>query len=57
MRVEFGRLAEPAGGAVARDLSTGWLRAGFSGFAYRLAHLALPRPVSVMGVVLVFYLV
>lgn len=57
MRVELLRQAEPAAGAVVHRLSTGWLRAGFSGTAYRLAHLALPRPVSVMSAALVFYLV
>jgi hypothetical protein len=33
----------------------GWLQAGFSSFAYRLAHLYLPRPVAVLAACLLFY--
>lgn len=36
--------------------SDGWPRAGFSSFAYRLAHLSLPRPFLICGVSLAFYL-
>jgi hypothetical protein len=32
-----------------------WRQAGFSGFAYRLAHLSLPRPLTVAGICLAFY--
>jgi hypothetical protein len=32
-----------------------WLQAGFSSFAYRLAHLALPRPMATAAVFLLFY--
>jgi len=41
---------------VGQSYPTGWLQAGFSSFAYRLAHLALPRPLSVLGVFVLFYL-
>ena len=34
-----------------------WLQAGFSGFAYRLAHLAAPRPMLVGGLALIFLIV
>ena len=37
-------------------LSTGWLQAGFSSFAYRLAHLTVPRAIAVFGAGLLFYL-
>ena len=33
-----------------------WPQAGFSSFAYRLAHLALPRTVLTASVFAVFYL-
>jgi hypothetical protein len=36
---------------------SGWLQAGFCSFAYRLAHLALPRPASVGALALIFLLV
>ena len=35
----------------------GWLQAGFSSFAYRLAHFAVPRGVAAFGLFLTFYLV
>ncbi|MDR3472065.1 MAG: hypothetical protein P4M09_10290 [Devosia sp.] len=35
--------------------STELRRAGFSSFAYRLAHLTLPRPMTVAGVFCLFY--
>lgn len=33
----------------------GWLQAGFSVFAYRLAHLEVPRLSAILGVALSFY--
>jgi hypothetical protein len=33
-----------------------WLQAGFSSFAYRLAHLALPRSTVVSLLLVLFYL-
>ena len=38
-------------------ISTGWLQAGFSSFAYRLAHLTVPHGVAVFGAGLLFYLI
>ena len=38
-------------------LSHRWLRVGFFSFAYRLAHLCVSRPVTILGVSAVFYLV
>jgi hypothetical protein len=34
-----------------------WQQAGFSGFAYRLAHLAAPRAALVGGLALIFLIV
>jgi hypothetical protein len=36
---------------------SGWQQAGFDSFAYRLAHLALPRPLTLVAVTALFYLV
>ena len=36
---------------------SGWQQAGFDSFAYRLAHLALPRPLILTAVAALFYLV
>jgi len=33
-----------------------WLQAGFSSFAYRLAHLTSPRSATICAVALAFYL-
>ena len=53
----------PLGGRVAyqaADISEvfaiGWLQAGVLSFAYRLAHLALPRSIVVASLSLIFYL-
>ena len=35
---------------------SGWQQAGFDSFAYRLAHLALPRPLILAAVAVFFYL-
>lgn len=56
MRSDTRRGVEPAPGVAVRSFPR-WSQAGFSSFAYRLAHLSPPRPVSVLGVVLLFYLV
>lgn len=39
------------------QFNSGWLQAGFSSLAYRLAHLRLPSPAVVLGVSLVFFLI
>lgn len=36
---------------------SGWQQAGFDSFAYRLAHLALPRPLTLAAIATLFYLV
>ena len=35
---------------------SGWSQAGLNSFAYRLAHLALPRPLLISMVAALFYL-
>lgn len=47
MRASFGRVA--FGPDVAPTSIVGWLQAGFISVAYRLAHLAAPRPVVVFA--------
>ena len=39
------------------SLRFGWLQAGFGSFAYRLAHLRIPRGAAVGGLTLFFLLV
>ena len=39
----------------AQAFRTKWLQAGFSSFAYRLAHFAPPWPLTAAGVSLLFY--
>jgi hypothetical protein len=44
-------------GVIARARSnSGWLQAGLKSSAYRLAHLALPRPALICAVAGFFYL-
>ncbi len=43
--------------AVAQYQSSRWLQAGFSSFAYRLAHLTLPRAAATCAAAVVFLLV
>jgi hypothetical protein len=42
---------------LAPELHARWLQAGFSSFAYRLAHLAVPRGASLVALIACFYLV
>lgn len=35
----------------------GWSQAGLNSFAYRLAHLVLPRPLMISAIAALFYLV
>jgi hypothetical protein len=35
---------------------SGWSQAGLKSFAYRLAHLALPRPLMISALAALFYL-
>ena len=50
-----GGLAYPEAGFRAQRHS-GWPQAGLKSFAYRLAHLALPRPLTIAAVAALFYL-
>ena len=47
-------LAYPEVRAVRRQ--HGWLQAGLKSSAYRLAHLVLPRPITIAAVAALFYL-
>jgi hypothetical protein len=57
MWVDTSRGRKSVSTARMRSSSSGWRQAGFSSFAYRLAHLTLPRPVTVAGAFFLFYLV
>jgi hypothetical protein len=50
-----GGLAYPETGLRAQRHS-GWPQAGLKSFAYRLAHLALPRALTICAVAALFYL-
>jgi len=55
MRAAEASRIEPASVRVAQFMRLGWLQAGFSSFAYRLAHLLAPR-VAVIGALSVMFL-
>ena len=55
MRVEPKNLAYHGLDGIAPHHS-GWLQAGLKSSAYRLAHLALPRPLTLGLVALLFYI-
>lgn len=55
MRAAEASRIEPASVRVAQFMRLGWLQAGFSSFAYRLAHLIVPHPVAIIGVGVLFY--
>lgn len=42
--------------AVRAPRDSGWQQAGFDSFAYRLAHLAWPRPLTLAAIAALFYL-
>jgi len=50
-----GRRTELVTGLSARSLSNQWLQAGFISFAYRLAHLTLPRSLTILSISALFY--
>jgi hypothetical protein len=56
MRAAVGRRTEFATTLSARSLSDRWLQAGFTSFAYRLAHLTLPRSLALLSISTLFYL-
>ena len=55
MRALAGRRTELATEKAARSLSNRWLQAGFTSFAYRLAHLTLPRSLALLSISALFY--
>jgi len=56
MRAGHGLRIEPSGGRIYEYSGLGWLQAGFSSFAYRLAHLSVPRLTVVSAMALLFFL-
>ena len=48
---------EPGLASVSEYLRPGWLQAGFSSFAYRLAHLRAPRSMLIGVLCVVFFIV
>jgi hypothetical protein len=57
MRASSGLRIEPSAGHASQYSGLGWLQAGLSSFAYRLAHLQMPRATVVGGLALVFLLI
>jgi hypothetical protein len=55
MRAAKASRIEPLSVNVAQFMRLGWLQAGFSSFAYRLAHLHAPRA-AVVGILSVVFL-
>ena len=55
MRASLASRIEPASAGANVYSRLGWLQAGFSSFAYRLAHLRLPR-FAVLGALSVVFL-
>lgn len=55
VQTKSGLAYSEAGFRAPRD--SGWSQAGFDSFAYRLAHLALPRPLILAAIAVLFYLV
>jgi hypothetical protein len=45
---------EPVSASLSEYLRLGWLQAGFSSFAYRLAHLHAPRSAVVVALSVIF---
>jgi hypothetical protein len=57
MRTKQGQGTEFATHVSVRYLFAQWLQAGFTGIAYRLAHLSVHRSLAVVSVSALFYLV
>jgi len=55
MRASLPSRTEPLSAVVNEHSRLGWLQAGFSSFAYRLAHLRVPR-FALLGVMSVLFL-
>jgi hypothetical protein len=47
---------EPRSVGAAESSHLGWMQAGFSSFAYRLAHLHALRPAAVGALAVIFFL-
>ena len=56
MRAALGRRVAFKTNRVAQSVRNRWLQVGFTSFAYRLAHLFLPRPLVILSVSALFYL-
>ena len=56
MRAGHGLRIEPSAGRIYEYSGLGWLQAGFGSFAYRLAHLRLPRATLVSALAALFFL-
>ncbi|HEV7278157.1 MAG TPA: hypothetical protein VGN80_17915 [Devosiaceae bacterium] len=55
MRDKFDRAVTVPSARAASPSDARWLQAGFSSFAYRLAHPALPRPFIMTLLLATFY--
>jgi len=55
MRAAEASRNEPVVAGVLQFLRLGWLQAGFSSFAYRLAHLHAPRAAAIGVLSVVFF--
>jgi len=55
MRASSASRIEPLSGHAFVSSGLGWLQAGFSSFAYRLAHLRLAAPLMVGALSLIFF--
>ena len=56
MRVGFRYRSEHISDPQTEASAIEWQQAGLTSFAYRLAHVALPRPLAIIGTFLLFYL-
>ena len=56
MRAGSASRIEPSPFGGFTSLRLGWLQAGFGSFAYRLAHLRIPRGAAIGGLTLLFLL-
>ena len=56
MRVSQRLRFEPSSARAFEYSGLGWMQAGFGSFAYRLAHLHVPRATLVSALAMVFFL-
>jgi hypothetical protein len=57
MRVSNRLRFEPSAARAFEYSGLGWLQAGFGSFAYRLAHLCVPRATLVSALAMLFFIV